>query len=474
MFTQRMVHCEVVRSPSGWLSAVRSASSEAIRMLCCALLFFLAVFPAAAQSNGKILGHTYLGSFPNGAETLVTIDPGTGAVSSLGSVPNSGSLSVQFAIAALESAQHHYFFLDFNSVLHQMDTQTGVEITEIHLSIPVFLAGMRFDSSSGKPFGHAFLNGAWTLVSIDPVNGSVVSVGTVPNSGLLGVQGGIAALDSAQRHYFFLDANSVLHQMDIQTGIESAETPLSIRLFLAGMRFDSSSGKLFGHAFLNGAWTLVSIDPANGGVVSVGTVPNSGLLGVQGGIAALDSAQHHYFFLDANSVLHQMDTQTGVESAEIPLSTPLSLAGMEFEPSPSPVPVSVDIKPQSCPNPLNLGAAGVLPVAILGTSTFDVTTVDASSVKLQGVSPLRSALEDVATPFSGAPAGATSCTTAGPDGFTDLVLSFSNPDVSASLGTVTDGQVIVLTLTGNLKSQFGASPIKGQDVVVIRSPMSTN
>ena len=135
----------------------------------------------------------------------------------------------------------------------------------------------------------------------------------------------------------------------------------------------------------------------------------------------------------------------------------------------SAVVTSVDIRPQSCPNPLNVGAPGVLPVAILATATFDVTTIDLSSVKLQGVSPLRSALEDVSTPFTGTLVSATSCTTTGPDGFTDLILHFSNPAVSAALGTVTRGQVLVLTLTGNLLPQFGGTSITGQDIVVIKN-----
>jgi len=133
----------------------------------------------------------------------------------------------------------------------------------------------------------------------------------------------------------------------------------------------------------------------------------------------------------------------------------------------SAVVVSVDIKPQGCRNPLNVGAEGVLPVAILGTATFDVTMVDPSSVKLQGVSPLRSALEDVSTPFTGALVSATSCTTAGPDGFIDLTLIFNNEAVSAALGTVANGQVLVLTVTGNLLPQFGGTSITGQDVVVV-------
>src|SRR4029077_14114102 len=129
--------------------------------------------------------------------------------------------------------------------------------------------------------------------------------------------------------------------------------------------------------------------------------------------------------------------------------------------------VSVDIKPTSVPIPINIGAVGTLPVAILGTATFNVSTVDPSSVKLNGVSPLRSGLEDTTTPFTGALVNSTSCTTAGRDGYTDLVLSFSNPAVSASLGNVTNGQVLVLTLTGNLKAQYGGTPITGQDIVVI-------
>ena len=57
--------------------------------------------------------------------------------------------------------------------------------------------------------------------------------------------------------------------------------------------------------------------------------------------------------------------------------------------------VIVDIKPGSCPNPLNVKSSGVLPVAILGTADFDVTTIDATSIRLAGVSPLRSSIEDV-------------------------------------------------------------------------------
>jgi N-acetylneuraminic acid mutarotase len=63
--------------------------------------------------------------------------------------------------------------------------------------------------------------------------------------------------------------------------------------------------------------------------------------------------------------------------------------------------VHVDIKPTSCPNPLNVTSKGVLPVAILGTEDFDVNKIDVASIRLDGVAPIRSSLEDVAAPPEG-------------------------------------------------------------------------
>jgi hypothetical protein len=138
---------------------------------------------------------------------------------------------------------------------------------------------------------------------------------------------------------------------------------------------------------------------------------------------------------------------------------------------PASIDVAVDIRPQGCPNPLNTKAQGVLPVAILGAATFDVTKIDVASVKLEGVSPLRSAVEDVATPFvpfTGKTA-AFDCTAMGSDGFSDLTLQFDNQAVVAALGAVTDGEVRVLNLTGNLRPAFGGTPIVGEDVVVLHN-----
>jgi len=127
-------------------------------------------------------------------------------------------------------------------------------------------------------------------------------------------------------------------------------------------------------------------------------------------------------------------------------------------------PVKIDIQPGSCPNPLNVRRNGVVPVAILGSASFDVTTVKLSTLNINGVAPSRSALEDVATPFSGAISSCFDCTSLGPDGHTDLTLRFNAQALVATLGAVTDGECLPLTLTGTLND---GTPIAGTDRVII-------
>ena len=127
------------------------------------------------------------------------------------------------------------------------------------------------------------------------------------------------------------------------------------------------------------------------------------------------------------------------------------------------VEIYVDIKPQSCPNPFNTKAKGVLPVAILGIEDFDVTTVDPATVLLEGVAPLRWNFEDVSTPLEPG-ADTCECTTEGPDGYMDMTLKFDHREILAALDLVTDGEVKVLTLTG---MTYDSIPIMGQDCVVI-------
>jgi hypothetical protein len=149
------------------------------------------------------------------------------------------------------------------------------------------------------------------------------------------------------------------------------------------------------------------------------------------------------------------------------------------------IPVAIDIKPQSCPNPLNVkfkggsmisaagsgmptGAGGVLPVAILGTADFDVSLVDPTTVMLEGVAALRWNMEDVTTPV--VDGEECECTTDPGDGLMDLTLKFNKSAIIASIGAVNNGDVLELTLTGET---FDGRTINGSDCVIIRAQRSS-
>jgi len=137
----------------------------------------------------------------------------------------------------------------------------------------------------------------------------------------------------------------------------------------------------------------------------------------------------------------------------------------------STIQVSVDIRPGSCPNPLNCKAQGVLPVAIAGTAELDAATIDPLTVRLAGVAPLRSDIEDVTMPvepFTGKQDCDTDCALTTPDGFDDLTLKFDLQEVVTALGdAVQDGACVVTELTGNLRESAGSRRIVGEDVMRI-------
>jgi len=83
--------------------------------------------------------------------------------------------------------------------------------------------------------------------------------------------------------------------------------------------------------------------------------------------------------------------------------------------------VLIDVKPGSDPNSINPKSMGLVPVAILGSDTLDVTTVDYANIEFgtSGAMPVHAALEDV-----------------NDDGFTDLVLQFIQKETGIAKGDV--------------------------------------
>jgi hypothetical protein len=125
---------------------------------------------------------------------------------------------------------------------------------------------------------------------------------------------------------------------------------------------------------------------------------------------------------------------------------------------------ALDIQPGGCPNPVSARKQGVVPAALLGSQDRQVGAVDASSLRLEGVSPLRWSYEDVSTPFEGEQL--CGCSAAGPDGLEDLTLKFSATELLDAMSPVGDGEERLLTLTGTL---VNGDPFEARDCIVIRA-----
>jgi hypothetical protein len=141
--------------------------------------------------------------------------------------------------------------------------------------------------------------------------------------------------------------------------------------------------------------------------------------------------------------------------------------------------VYVDIKPGSWPNPINIRAKGVFAVAICGTGTLDVLSVDPTSVKIyilgidEGVPPERWSYEDAATPYTGPRPGGHTLTG---DGFTDLVFHFKIQNVVNGLNLAAhQGETVTLYIRGYLYPEAGGKPLEAEDYVrVIDLPGDVN
>jgi hypothetical protein len=122
----------------------------------------------------------------------------------------------------------------------------------------------------------------------------------------------------------------------------------------------------------------------------------------------------------------------------------------------------LDVKPGSCPNPLNRKSNGYTPVGLLGTEHVSGDDIDASSVRLRRADGLGAAaapydgppgphtvIADVGTPGAGAPCD---CHELVGDGILDLSLKFMTQEVvqALELNDLPGGEPVQLEVSGTL------------------------
>ena len=115
------------------------------------------------------------------------------------------------------------------------------------------------------------------------------------------------------------------------------------------------------------------------------------------------------------------------------------------------IPVIIDIKPGDEPNSINLCSEGVVPIAILGSDTFDVNDIDTDTLRFAEASVKVVGMKD--------PHSLCNYEDVNDDLFYDLVCQFMTADIAGI-----DGQSSTATVNGEL---LNGTPVEGTDSVKI-------
>jgi YVTN family beta-propeller protein len=188
--------------------------------------------------------------------------------------------------------------------------------------------------------------------------------------------------------------------------------------------------------------TLSIVDVRSGSVTSipVGAAPV--------GVSVSADGRRVFVANSQGASLSEVDTATyGVRGIPLPGSYPIAF-GNFLLPGPLIITVQVDVKPGGNPNVINPKSRGTTPVAILGSTDYDVTQVNVSTVRLAGA--------PVATKPNGAYMESFDDTNG--DGLIDLVLHFETARLQLTPGDT------AVTLEGEMND---GTAFSGTDAVKV-------
>ncbi len=452
---------------------------------------------------------------------VVACSPGGSATSDMVTTAlllNAGTDSVSVASAASATPAEATYLFGHDNVNHTMikiDIQTGLAevvgpttfqsgasgMATSTAAVPgpggvTYSPGTHFglirDGSVGKDF----------VVVVDLTTGAATRV--VETARTIGGRGIAFGADGST--LYVLEGN-ILSTIDVVTG-NLTEIGRLGEVSASSLEFEPNDGFFYAIAGQN----LIKIDP----VTARATLIKQNL-----GVSACTLARSPetgiwYTVNTATKELVSLDIASGDVTiiGNLGAAASGSICGSAFAPQkPVSIVAPVDIKPGSCPNPVQMNRCECgehhhhshgkckahgdhhgrhqgceksdhhesdhhrschsrLPVAVAGTDVFDTSLIDATTVTLAGVSPLRYDYEDVATPFEPytGKQDAMDCTTQGADGVVDLTLKFDRQEVIDALETqldreLVDGETIVVPLKAELND---GTSIEGEDVILIR------
>ena len=402
------------------------------------LIFIVSMFVAAKASAGESV--LYGGLFDG---TLVTVDMETAEVQVIGSTgyDKMTSLAYDSDKGVLYALVNHGWYTIKLIAIDPLTAASTLIGPVTRNGYNIFLVeGLTYNSddgllyaSGGQQIGINMHISNWLLV-VNPDTAETTKVGDISNTGDW-VSGDCDALGYAEGRIYCNDTYPA-------TNPYNQYTPRNGRMSV----LDMTTGIATGVAEVEGQGLGgIAYDPASGNIYTAsGTVLKR--------YSVVDGAME-----DVGTMVLNGQT-TAVSWLEV-------VWEKEHE-------VGMDIKPGSCPNPLNTKSNGVVSIAINGSPDLDVKDIDTATINIAGISPLAVSYEDVASiyePLSGKELE-TDCTSAAGDGYEDLVMKFRTQEIIANveeyLGReLLDGETLILGMEGNLLEESGGKKIVGEDIL---------
>ncbi|MEM0898036.1 MAG: PEP-CTERM sorting domain-containing protein [Verrucomicrobiota bacterium] len=296
------------------------------------LVFFGQCIPLSASSI--LMGNRF--NSATGTQEFVHIDRVTGAITPVGpGVTGSPAISATaeglalggfYSIRAQPSGQ--------SAGLYSFDVASGAIVNMP--AFPTNIGGMRY-GAGGSILGLRFNAGTEELLSVDPVTGSISTIGLgIPN---IGVFNGQATYDPVNDVYSFLgtlnDGMGLrIFSLNASTGALIGSPLYSPPSSVGFWNYDNS-GRILGLRFDSGTERLVAIDPATAVVTDIG----SGIAGFGSvvGSGSYDPVDNAFTFAGNRSGegrrLFTLDAATGAILSEPSFTTTIN--GLTYAPEPS-------------------------------------------------------------------------------------------------------------------------------------------
>lgn len=258
---------------------------------------------------------------------------------------------------------------DCNGVLYDIDQRTGEATNPRSGERIVGLIGIS-QGPDGMLYGISTSGGF--LYRIDPDSGISELVGP---TGLSRVFEGDLDFDPVSGIFYSIgDApdkpRSNLTAVAIETGLATIVGEMSETGDYSAMAFDDD-GTLYALDYDR----VVIVDVATASIVS--EVPLRPRVGVTAGMD-FDPVTGIPWVVDRHDRVFRLELGTGrMELVNPDAGTPYGFCGLEFV---GPLRIEIDIRPHNSRNPVHPASRGVIPVAILGSESFDVSGIDPTTL----------------------------------------------------------------------------------------------